>query len=269
MKKLAATLLVASAPSLCVLLSACAQNGTPPADLSSTAAVPPQPLKGLNIALDIGHTKTAPGAISARGRGEFFFNHDIVRQLAPALEKAGAEVHVINPKGFPIGLQDRTRIAKEEEADLFLSIHHDSVNKKYKKSWTVAGKNQEYSDKFKGFSVFFSNKNPLPSASKAMATRIGSAMQSAGFTATLHHAEKIQGENRPLINKEIGLYEFTDLIVLKTATMPAVLLECGVIVHRAEEEELMKGEVQAKIVNAVVSGLTAFALSDQAAINRP
>ena len=68
------------------------------------------------------------------------------------------------------------------------------------------------------------------------------------FLPTLHHAEKIPGEGRKLMDKDLGLYEFDDLIVLKTAAMPAVLLECGVIVNRSEEASLQTPEIQHRIV---------------------
>jgi len=38
-------------------------------------------------------------------------------------------------------------------------------------------------------------------------------------------------------NVTLGLYRFNDLEVLKTAPMPAALLETGIIVNRREEQE--------------------------------
>ena len=69
--------------------------------------------------------------------------------------------------------------------------------------------------------------------SSEFAAKLGRALLSAGFTPTLHHEEQ---EKRPVTDREKGIYAFDDLVVLKTAKMPAVLLECGVIVSRAEEE---------------------------------
>jgi N-acetylmuramoyl-L-alanine amidase len=74
----------------------------------------------------------------------------------------------------------------------------------------------------------------------------------------LHHAEKIPGEGRHLMNKDLGLYEFDGLVVLKTAPMPAVLLECGVIVNRGEEAALEKLEVQHRIAAAAADAVIKF-----------
>ena len=56
---------------------------------------------------------------------------------------------------------------------------------------------------------------------------MGSALIESGLKPALHHAEPIKGENRPLLDEHTGVYEYTDLVVLKAAEMPAILLECG------------------------------------------
>ena len=83
-------------------------------------------------------------------------------------------------------------------------------------------------------------------------------MIARGFSPTLHHAEKIPGEGRNLVDRNLGLYEFDDLVVLKTAAMPAVLLECGVIVNRSEEASLQKPEVQQRIADAAAEAIVKF-----------
>ncbi|MEM6916306.1 MAG: N-acetylmuramoyl-L-alanine amidase, partial [Verrucomicrobiota bacterium] len=155
------------------------------------------------------------------------------------------------------GLAERPERALRLGADVFISIHHDSVNQKYKKTWIPPGQTQsrEYSDKFRGYSVFSSKKNPKPEESKALALLVGAAMREAGFEPTLHHAEKIPGENRPLINRRTGVYEFTDLVVTKAAALPSILLECGVIAHRDEELEVSQRSYQERVGNAILSAL--------------
>jgi len=55
------------------------------------------------------------------------------------------------------------------------------------------------------------------------------------------------------------MYRFDDLIVLRTANMPAVLLECGVIVNPDEEKELKQPERQSKTVRAIRSAVLQMA----------
>jgi N-acetylmuramoyl-L-alanine amidase len=217
------------------------------------------------VALDIGHTIARPGAYSARGMGEYYFNRRIVRALYESLKNSGkVDAFIINPEGKPISLRERTRQAGKKKAVLFLSVHHDSVQPRYLKEWEVNGRKQNYSDKFRGFSVFFSRGNPKFAESFRFARLLGVAMVAQGFSPTLHHAEQIPGESRHLVDEDLGLYEFDNLIVLKTAAMPAALLECGVIVNRNEEASLETPEVQHRIADAAAEAIMQF-LQTQAA----
>jgi N-acetylmuramoyl-L-alanine amidase len=211
------------------------------------------------VALDIGHTINHQGAYSATGVGEYYFNRKIVEALYESLKASGeVDAFIINPEGKPISLQERTRSAAKRNAVLFLSVHHDSVQPRYLKEWEVNGKTQLYSDKFKGFSIFFSRKNPKFAESFRFARLLGVAMVARGFSPTLHHAEQIPGEGRNLVDGDFGLYEFDDLIVLKTAAMPAALLECGVIVNRNEEASLQTPEIQHRIADAAAEAIMQF-----------
>ncbi len=216
-----------------------------------------QPLAGMVVALDVGHSKTSPGAISARGRAEFEFNLATAKVLDEVLEKAGAKCLIINETGTLTGLSERPQRAQKLGAHVFISIHHDAVNEKYIKSWVPPGQTtaQKYSDQFSGYSVFCSKENWVAAKSRALALAVGEAMLEAEFTPTLHHAEKIPGENRPLINRKTGVYEFTDLVVAKAGRIPSILLECGVIVHRKEELEVKKRTYQERIGKALVAAL--------------
>ncbi|MEM0968964.1 MAG: N-acetylmuramoyl-L-alanine amidase [Verrucomicrobiota bacterium] len=225
--------------------------------VSTPALAESDSLEGLTVAVDVGHSKARPGAISARGRPEFAFNLDTARVIDEILERAGATCLIINETGTLTGLAERPQRAARLGADVFLSIHYDSVNEKYKKTWTPPGQSklQKYSDKFRGYSVFCSKKNPKAKESRAIALMVGDAMLKAGFQPTLHHAEKIPGENRPLLNRKTGVYEFTDLVVVKAAALPSILLECGVIIHRDEELEVMKRSHQERVGEAVLAAL--------------
>ena len=246
-----------------------------PAPASPVPNAPPAPSTPVNfpytpavradgrhvVALDIGHTLAQHGSTSARGKGEFDFNQRIVQQLAARLEKSRVVApFVINPDGKKIGLLDRPRIAAEKGAELFLAIHHDAAAEKYEQPWEPNGDGvkQKYSDLFHGYGAFMSMKNKQADRSLAFAQLLGAAMRGQGFEFARHHAEPIPGENRTIIDPARGVYQYDDLIVLKHAPMPAALLECGVIINRAEELELEKPETQARIVEAAASAVEQF-----------
>jgi N-acetylmuramoyl-L-alanine amidase len=51
------------------------------------------------------------------------------------------------------------------------------------------------------------------------------------------------------------VHYYDNLVVLKTARMPAVLLEAGVIVNRDEETRMRSAETRRAIAAAVAAGL--------------
>ena len=200
------------------------------------------------VALDIGHLPATPGAMAADGRMEYEFNRRIVKLIAADLQKDDRiRAVVVNSEGKAMSLSGRAAAARAAGADLLLSIRHDSVNDCYLQAERQAnGRVLYYCDRFRGYSVFYSEKNRDGSHSLDFAEALELAMPRQGLTPTLHHAEPIKGENRELVNPDLGVYRFDDLIVLKSAAMPAALLECGVIVNRAEEAELLTKKRQEK-----------------------
>ena len=208
------------------------------------------------VAIDIGHSESRPGAISARGAGEYTFNRNIARRLLEKLHMGGRSgSFLVEVPGDDRSLVERTRAARRGGADFFISIHHDSVQPSYLTEWTYRGAQRRYSDRFSGFSLFVSRKGPNARANLALARSISTQLLNAGFHATLHHAEKVRGEGRDLIDRERGIYAFDDLAILRTATMPAVLLECGIIVNREEEQRLLDPAYQDRLVAAVAAGI--------------
>lgn len=211
------------------------------------------------IAIDIGHSKINAGAISSRGIGEYYFNLILGKRLLHDLfEKGYTKSFIINPQGDDISLKNRVNIANNKNANLFISIHHDSVQPKYLKLWQFGNQSNHYCDLFSGYSIFYSTKNISSKKSLLFANALGYELNKNKFVPTLHHSEKIDGESRELVNKSLGIYRVDDLGVIKSSKMPAIILECGVIVNRNEELLLSNPVYQEKISTAVVRSIDGF-----------
>jgi N-acetylmuramoyl-L-alanine amidase len=207
--------------------------------------------------LDIGHDRTRPGATSARGVSEFEYNLSLGQASRKGLLAAGFQgVFLVGESGTPMPLTRRTQIAGEAGATLFISLHHDSAQKQYFSEWSPGGRSLPYSDKFHGYSVFVSGASMWARESLAVATLLARALRARGLTPSLHHAEPIQGENRQLLDAALGIYRFDELAILRTATMPALLLESAVIVNRNEEQEIQSGQYHPKVVAALVEAIS-------------
>jgi N-acetylmuramoyl-L-alanine amidase len=210
------------------------------------------------VAIDIGHHREAPGAASARGEPEWTFNAALAAKVDEALRKRGVATELLNPMGETIELRRRPADALAAGATLFLSIHHDSVQDQYLTPWQWNGENRLYSDKFSGYGLFVSAKNPAFDDSLAAAQAVGDRLLAIGLQPSLHHAEPIPGENRPLLDPRRGIYRFDDLVVLKTAEIPALLIEAGIIVNRQDELTLSQDAFRSRFAEAVAAGLDAW-----------
>ncbi len=213
-----------------------------------------RPCNALIITVDPGHSYSKPGAISCSGVGEVYFNDALAARVVTALQKAGHTVRLTRTgKEAPTLIQ---RAATAKGSDLLLSIHHDSVQPQFLSHKAgLDGKDHLCTYHAKGYSIFISQKNAHLDQSKAIATRIAMNLQSAGFTPSLHHAEDVPGERRELFDASLGIYYFDDLIVLKSAQIPAVLVEANVIVNPEDEQESVKKPVMDAFSSAIVKAV--------------
>ena len=192
--------------------------------------------------MDVGHYAAEPGVISAGGVPEFEFNLALALDVKSELEVSRIKVRLIGERGDYAVLHHRTRDA--QGADLFVSIHHDSVQERL----------LPQADRFAGFSLFISRTNPFPEKSLACASSIGARMRKGGFTPSRYHADAILGESRPFADEANGVHWYDNLAVGRTASMPSVLVEAGVIVNREEERRMRDPEVRRRIARAVAEG---------------
>lgn len=201
-------------------------------------------LYGKSLVLDIGHSKKFGGSTSATCEKEYEYNKNLALFVLKNLKKdtqASLSVEIDKEATFP----ERNKASIKK--DLFISFHHDSVQEQFIAKGTICPRTSYAS----GFSVFVSRKNPYFEASLAAAKTFAKSLADQGLKPTLHHAEKIKGENRELIDENLGLYYFDDLLVLKNAKSPAFLFEAGVIVNPEDEELVKSEEFKAKVAQAV------------------
>ena len=64
-----------------------------------------------------------------------------------------------------------------------------------------------------------------------------------------------EGERRVLMDAALGVYAFDALAVLRTAEMPAVLIECGFIVSEYDEWELNKPKYQKAFAQSIAEAI--------------
>jgi len=257
-----------------VVLSVVLSSGAAPPARSETPGVPPRkPVvttttpqapcspATFRVILDVGHTAKVPGAKSARGNHEYDFNLNLAQVIERDLLAAGFAQTVLMITTTPPrrGLFERAVRATSLKADLFLAIHHDSVPDSFLEKWEFDGEQHTYCDRFSGHSIFISNGNGAMNASLDFARMLGLEMKARGLQYTPHYTQAFMGHRRRvLVDAEAGVYRYDQLVVLKSTRMPAVLLEAGSIINRAEEFALMTPARQQTISAAVTEAVKAF-----------
>ena len=61
-----------------------------------------------------------------------------------------------------------------------------------------------------------------------------------------------------MLDPQLGLYLFNELVVLRTATMPAILLQSAIIVNREEEQQVKSGERHSRVAAALVRAVQEY-----------
>lgn len=211
---------------------------------TAKAAEPP------TIAVDVGHGVADTGAISARGRSEFEFNHDFAEQLVGSLREHQLNIREVNFDGQIGSLVARPQAAVG--SDFFIAIHHDSISEAWLKTWEWEGKLQTYTEVKRGFGIFVSANNPDTATSLRCASAMGAMLRRAGFTPSDWHSRN----HRPA-DADNGVWYYDNLVVLYRTTLPAVLFEAGVIKHRDEELELLDPARQKRMADALATGIAA------------
>ena len=222
--------------------------------------------KDIIVLLDVGHTDKDSGQISARGVKEYDFNMNLARRILEELVNTGffsTQMIVMSGSNTHESRLQRSKRANNMGADLFISIHHDGVKNETLMPWQYNGKTHWFLDKFEGFSLWVSQKNNEYEESLSFAKTLADQLMASGLKFTTHHDEQTNtpkyGRIAPLVDRERGIYDaYDNIAVLYESRMPAVLLEAGMIVNRAEEEVLSSPAFRATVAKAVAEAVERF-----------
>jgi N-acetylmuramoyl-L-alanine amidase len=201
------------------------------------------PISVKKIVLDAGHGGKDPGAISKSGLKEKHVTLSIARRLKKILQAKGFKVILTRDRDKFISLGQRTRIANQAQADLFISIHANANH-----SHNLSGLEVYYlSDKvndFKRASVAARqarlnlNEAQISEPTLQLKSIIWDMIYLENRAQSIDLARCITKDlGRQLNMKVIGVKP-ARFYVLKNTNMPAILIEVGYLSNTSEAKML-------------------------------
>ena len=228
------------------------------------APAKPQELPGIRtIVLDPGHGGKEVGALGPNGLVEKDLTLAICRQLADALAaKTGARVVLTRDEDALVSLEQRTAIANQYKADLFLSVHMNAAVVKDAKGSETYFLSLEASDELARRAA--ENENAVAAASGAadaasdLKLILWDLAQQAYLVESSRFAQAIQEEMNAATGVSNRGVKQAPFKVLVGATMPAALVEVGFISNPEEEKKLQSAEFQKLMVDAIARAVVRY-----------
>jgi N-acetylmuramoyl-L-alanine amidase len=232
--------------------------------------------RDLIIAIDAGHGGDDPGAIGKNGTRE----KDVTLAIARALEQRvdaepGMKAVLTRDGDYFVPLRDRMRRARAHQADLFVSIHADSIRDRSVDGSSVyilsqhgasteaarwLAERQNAADLIGGVSL--ENKGDM------LASVLLDLSQTASLTASHTAAEHVLRQLNLVGEVRKPLVQQAGFMVLKSPDIPSMLIETAYISNPGEELRLRSIAHQAKLAAAIHRGLREYFYSDPPAGTR-
>ena len=215
------------------------------------------------IAIDAGHGGKDPGSHGPGGTLEKNVTLAVARQLADQINRQPGMKAILTRDGdYFIPLQERYKIARENNADMFVSIHADaytSSDARGSSVWVLSprGKTNEAArwladrenraDLIGGVSL---DDKDDSLAAVLLDLQQGYAMQASESIAT--NVLKALGSLGPTHR---GYVERANFVVLRSPDVPSILVETAFISNPVEEAKLRDPSHQSALAQAVMGGV--------------
>jgi len=232
-------------------------------------------LKIGRIVIDAGHGGHDTGTIGPTGLMEKDLCLDIAQRLGKIIRQRlpGADVVYTRADDTFIPLEERTRIANESRADLFISIHANS----------------SHDHAARGIETYYLNLKGSPDAMEVAARENATAQESIHdledmvkkiarsekidesreFAADIQEslAKRIQKLNKTVKDRGVRKAPF---VVLVGADMPSILTEISFLSNPADEQLLKKPEHRQRVAEGLYQGVASYLQSlNSVTLNSP
>jgi N-acetylmuramoyl-L-alanine amidase len=218
-------------------------------------------LKTRRVVVDAGHGGKDTGAIGPRGVREKDLTLAIARRVGARLKSLGFEVVMTRKGDAFVSLDERTRIANEAHADLFVSIHCNAARRRKLEgveTWTLNVSSNRYAARLAAFENAEADRTVsdlrlilADLATKANASDARDLAQSVQSSLV----RTLRSRVGPV--RDHGVKQALFYVLLGTR-MPSILVETGFISNPAEEARLKSARFQEGTAEAIARGVKEY-----------
>jgi N-acetylmuramoyl-L-alanine amidase len=222
--------------------------------------------RDLIIAIDPGHGGTDPGASGRKGTREKDITLAISRKLKALIDaEPGMRAVLTRDADYFVPLRERIVLATKQKADLFVSVHADSVHDRSVSGSSVyvlsSGRatneaarmladRENAADLMGGVS--------LEDKDSMLASVLLDLSQGASMSASIEAADKVLGQLDQIGNVLDRGVKQASLKVLTSPDMPSMLVETAFISNPREEAKLNDVRHQQKLAEAILAGVRRY-----------
>lgn len=222
--------------------------------------------RDLVIAIDAGHGGEDPGASGPRKVRE----KDVVLQIARKLNtlvgnEQGMKPVMIRDGDYYVGLRKRVEIARDNRADLFVSIHADAFDDPRARGTSVyaLSVNGATSERAKWLADKENEADLIGGVSlddkdELLRSVLLDLSQTATIEASMDIGSVVLGKLGGVNRLHKGKVEQAGFRVLKSPDVPSILVETAFISNPKEERLLTDASHQQKLATAIMEGVRSY-----------
>ncbi|HEC59662.1 MAG TPA: AMIN domain-containing protein [Methylophaga sp.] len=238
----------------------------PPPIATVTKSKKSMPRRDIVIAIDPGHGGQDSGALGKNGTKE----KDIVLSIAKRLAKIvnsepGMRAYLTRDTDIFIPLRHRIVKARQNKADMFISIHADAFKDTKAKGASVfvlsqRGASSEAAQMLanKENAADLAGGISLDDKDNMLASVLLDLSQDASLAASLEVADTVLSGLKRVGNVHKKHVESAAFVVLKSPDIPSILVETAFVSNPDEERKLNSPAHQNKIARAILSGISNY-----------
>ena len=217
------------------------------------------------IVVDPGHGGIDGGASGVRGAIEKDITLAVAKQIRTELEKSGNfDVELTREEDVFVSLRQRVDFTRRAHADLFISIHADSLSQRYVRGSTVYTLSKKASDNLSARLAESENLSDLV-AGLALPEEedvVTDILVELTARETIRFSRHFSGILTASLKNHINLIKnpqrYAAFGVLKAPEVPSILLELGYLSNKQDEKLMRSEKWQAKVAQSVGVAVTKF-----------